>query len=137
MRLIFKPTRFPVSAQSFLQKYCKYYRSNRVYSFTEPAVLELLKTKSDATSATLVVSAEIYNYSSRPFPSGTGFALSQQALVFLRLTRKQSPRLKIAEFGVNKGPQSSSGNYSTEEPNKIISIVIASAFCLPPLALHW
>ena len=64
VRLIFKPTRFPVSAQSFLQNNCKYYRSNRVIVFTEPGVVELLKTKSDATSATLVVSTEIYNFSS-------------------------------------------------------------------------
>lgn len=51
---------------------------------TEPGVFELLKTKFDATSATMVVSTGIYNFSSRQFGSGTGFALNRLSVCFFK-----------------------------------------------------
>ena len=77
-------------------------------------VVELLKTKSDATSATVVVSTEICNSTSRQFRSGTGFALNQRALALPKLTPQTIAPTANDEFGGNGRTPLSSGNFKGE-----------------------
>jgi hypothetical protein len=65
-------------------------------------VLELLRTKTNATTATLVVSNDPFPFTRQRFRSGTGFAATQLSVCLLKLTPKKIAPTAIDEFCVNE-----------------------------------
>ena len=71
----------------------------RVISLVGLGVLEFLELKTGATTATLVVSGDVFTLALRQFLGGTRFALIPQSVCFLKRMPQKIDSTAIDEFG--------------------------------------